>query len=162
VSRFSWITNNRRFSFAKDSRFRPPSWRYLMAQQLADGRQRLSFRVDDRRTREAARLLRALDRCPGAAGQRRQALRRPELLRAWQVHTAADPFPRWALEAWLLTDEPLGRVARECDLPLQAVEWYHEVFFHVRDRYEEDRSYVYKQVIGPPQDGDAGRTWSTS
>jgi hypothetical protein len=134
-----------------DATVRPPAWRWLLATWTVEHGKLPWHPDDDRWLRRAVRFLRALRRGRAATRRRRRARRRPAALRqAWQLYTAPPAFQRWELEARLLTDESFEEIGSKCGLAARVVEFYHEVFFHVRDRLEA-RGYIHSHVIGVKQ-----------
>jgi hypothetical protein len=70
------------------------------------------------------------------------------LFQAHGFWAAGDAPPRWALEARLLTREPLETIAAKSGLATEVVEAYEALFFQVRDHLQA-RDYILLQVIGP-------------
>src|SRR5262245_58564373 len=105
-----------------DAPQRSPAWRWLRAGYLT----RHGRAPDPRPAHDwvlRARRFLAGERPGRASGALRGALA------LWQP---TDPVPRWQLEAWLLTAEPLGAVARHCGVTPAVAVAYHELFFAVR------------------------------
>jgi len=102
--------------------YRRPEWRLLRAEYLLATGRRRDPRVDDDWVAHARA---AIQNRGGAAS-------RAATVRAAREVWAADPAVKGELEARLLTDEPLVRVAVRLALPATVVEAYTEVFFAVR------------------------------
>jgi hypothetical protein len=123
--------------------FRPVDWRWLRAADLVESRRWPRPPHDDDWVVAAMRFRRWL-RQPDVAARPFP----PGLPEAHALYAAPPSFRRWELEAWLLTREPLGRVAARCGLSQEAVEAYHAVFFDVRDCLDA-AAYILNVVIGP-------------
>jgi hypothetical protein len=139
------------FDCRADAVQRPPAWRWLLATWTVEHGKPPWYPDADRWLRQAVRFQRALRRGRAATRHHRRARRRPAALRqAWQLHTAPPAFARWELEARLLTDEPYEQIGAKCGLAARVVEYYHAIFFHVRDRLTF-RGYIQSHVIGVKQ-----------
>src|SRR5262249_20439813 len=53
----------------------------------------------------------------------------------------------WEVEARLLTDEPLARIAAKCSTTPRVIHAFEQVFFNVRDRLEAT-GYINNVVLG--------------
>jgi hypothetical protein len=116
--------------------FRVPHWRWLRAQHLARRGRRPDPGIDDRWVLHAR---------ASATGGRKA---KPAAVRAARAVWEGDPAERrWELEARLLTDEPLGRVADRCGLPPAVAEAYAEVFFSVRP-HRQATDWLLLQAVG--------------
>jgi hypothetical protein len=58
------------------------------------------------------------------------------MVEAHQCNYSPDPTIRQELEAWLLTEEPYEKIAQRFFMSPQAVEFFEQIFFNVRDRLE--------------------------
>jgi hypothetical protein len=124
---------------------RPPDWRWRLAEllhadTLAPGN---PGRADPLVRRAAAFLAGAAD---------------PALERAAAVR-AEPPVDRGELEGRLLGGQLLCETAQAMGLSPDAVELYHELFFHVRDRLGERvwlKGVAAGPVPGPPGPSDVG------
>ena len=96
-----------------------------------------------RSVHEAVPFLRTLQRNTNQA-----ARTWPSLHAAYALYAQPPDLRRWELEARLLTTEPFEQVASKCLLTAAAVEAYHGVFFHVRERLGA-RCYILNEVISP-------------
>jgi len=123
--------------------FRPPGWRWHRASDVVANDRRVLPRHDDGEVRRAVAYLRCLSRGAPAA---RLARRWPELHAALEIYET-DSVRRWELEALLLTTEPFDTVAARCGIRNDAVETYHDTFFHVRDRLGA-AAYICGVAIG--------------
>ncbi|QDU21792.1 hypothetical protein [Urbifossiella limnaea] len=102
--------------------YRRPEWRWLRAEYLLATGRRRDRRIDDAWVSHARA---AIQNRGGAAS-------RAATVRAAHEIWAGDPAVKGELEARLLTDEPLDRVAVRLALPAALVEAYAAVFFAVR------------------------------
>ncbi len=102
--------------------FRPPHWRWDRAVRLDETGRRLDRRVDDDWVAAARDAIR---------GQGRTATSRT--VRAARDLWTGEPAVRHELEAWLLTDLPLGDVAVRTGLAADVVSTYEALFFAVRE-----------------------------
>jgi hypothetical protein len=124
---------------------RTPAWRWRLALRLVETGRRTTNR-HDARTRELVRFARYLDR----DADETTAVR---LTHFWSDHNDAlllhmDPssWIRWELEAWLLTDESFGGIARRMDIGEELVSVYHDCFFDVRERLHA-RGWVTSRIL---------------
>ena len=102
--------------------YRKPEWRLLRAEYLIATGRRRDRRIDDDWVAHARAALK------GRGGSGSKAA----MVRAARGVWDGDPAVKGELEARLLTDEPLDRVAARCRLPVAVVEAYAEVCFAVR------------------------------
>lgn len=145
-----WLPTSVPADWLPDSGSSSPAWRWLRAEHLAHFQTPLDPRFDDEWVGRARRLV--VDSAPrddqivrfrkdplaDAAGQ------------ALDVWRSNNPYGRWKLEALLLTSEPLGRVAHDCQLPAIVVQAYHQIFFEVRPHLEAANWIAWKAVgCGP-------------
>jgi hypothetical protein len=131
----------------RDHPLRPPSWRWLRAVDLADNR-KPADEVDDEWVRQALRFCLQLRRSLAEEAREELAQDMPALYQAHRLFTAPPSFQRWEIEAWLLTDEPVGQIGLKTDTSPEVIDVFHAVFFHVRDRLQA-HGYIRHQVIGP-------------
>jgi hypothetical protein len=125
---------------------REPDWRWLRAAALAaDGRPIPGHY--DARTRQAVRFARALHGCADDAARAKLTRRRPALAAAHALYAAEPSWPRWELEAWLLTDEPIEQIAVRMEMHDDVVATYHDLFFDVRGRLQA-KDWVAHHVPG--------------
>jgi len=59
---------------------------------------------------------------------------------------AANPKPRWFLEALLLTNEPIAEIAKRTDLSIATLAAYEQLFFDVRSR-PRARDWILSQAV---------------
>lgn len=132
-----------------DSPMHSPSWRWIRARWLFETNSRASPRLDDREVRRARDFLVRRARLEQAQNQdlKRPARPSPAIEAALQLACVADPLKRGELEAFLLTDKPLGEIARRFGLPTAVVASYHDLFYSVRDR-PEARDWIMAKAIG--------------
>ena len=133
---------------------RPPCWRWKRAQSLATSGRPLDPRIDD----EWVSLARSA--IMGVNGHKPQVA---ATIEARDFSFAEPPERRWEMDARLLTDEPLDRVARRFGITPAAVEAYAALFFDVRGvRAASDwllvRAVGYRPGIGFAK-GDLAGVW---
>ncbi len=63
-----------------------------------------------------------------------------------EIHQA-NRMPRWAMEAWLLSGEPLEVVGEQTGQEVEVVEWYVAAFFDLGERIQAP-GFVTHEVIG--------------
>jgi hypothetical protein len=95
----------------------------------------------------AVGFLRELHRCLADAPWRLLAPRWDDLGEAYALYTEEPSWPRWELEARLLTDQPLDEIAVRLDTSPAVVDAYHATFFDVRGRLRA-RGWVANHVPG--------------
>jgi hypothetical protein len=100
--------------------FRTLAWRFERARALRE-QQRRAARCDDIWVRRALSWLRA---------PRRQQPWHSAIAAAHALYEA-NSFPRWSVEAWLLTEEPTPVVAVACSLPVEVVHAFAHLFFDI-------------------------------
>lgn len=126
---------------------RPPDWRWLRAVRLVEDGRRGSRRLDDDRVRKAVRFVRQVRRRLGDAVRARLAARWPGVFKAHALFSTSPCWDRWELEARLLTEEPIDRIAARLCLDAQAVVAYHDLFFDVRHRLRS-KDWIANHVLG--------------
>jgi hypothetical protein len=124
--------------FMKEFPFRRPQWRServfeMLAHQPRPLRPR---RYDDHFVRAFWRYSRL--RLAAADDEQRQERIRLEMPHVSQAHELyhSDVERRYVVEARLLTRESLGTIGQRLGVEARAVEYFHELFFHVRDRMQ--------------------------
>jgi hypothetical protein len=135
------------FSWRRESPFRPPDWRWKLANRLLVEKLPRRPETKDPWVRRIARHLR-----PGRVVEGLRSPRRASydhvLAEASAIRFAADPLIGGEVEAWVLTGEPTPVVAGLSGLDEPVVEAYERCFFDVRPKLEA-WSYVIHIVIGP-------------
>jgi len=127
--------------------YRTPAWRFARAGWLFERGKRINRRFDDEWVARTRRFLAAQGRNPSGPDRRRSARLDPPLQGALDLSREEHPHRRWQVEAFLLTPEPLEEVARRCDLPVETLEAYHEVLFHVRPHLGAG-DWIMARVVG--------------
>ncbi len=130
-----------------ETALRSPAWRWLRAVDLADSDRRVVQGSDDKHVRAAVRFVRALELVRSDRVKARLARRFPALHAAHALYAAGPSWPRWELEARLLTDESFDRIGDRLGLSGATVEAYHDVFFDVRGRLDT-YDWVAHHVLG--------------
>lgn len=136
--------------------FSPPDWRWRRAVWLAEHGPRRCPAREGALVVAAVRYLRDLGRGRGKAARADLAVRLPALAGAVDLDLAPEPWPRWVLEARLLTGEPCATTAAKCGLAPDTVDAYHDLFYCVRPRLEA-RGYILHTAIGPRAHGPLGK-----
>jgi hypothetical protein len=126
--------DHRPTTWLPDSPFRSPAWRWDRANWLYEHGGPTDKRFDDAWVARARDFLAARGRRAEAQPTRRHHRHDPHIQAALDLWQADPPAPRWRLEARLLTGAPLDEVARLCDLSVEAIETFHQLFFDVRPR----------------------------
>jgi hypothetical protein len=126
--------DHRPTTWLPDSPFRSPAWRWERANWLHDHGGRTDRRIDDAWVARARDFLAARGRQAEARPSRRHRAHDPHIQAALDLWRADPPAPRWRLEARLLTGAPLDEVTRLCDLSVEVIETFHQLFFEVRPR----------------------------
>jgi hypothetical protein len=117
-----------------DSPFRSPAWRWERATWLYEHGGPTDKRIDDAWVARARDFLAARGRRAQARPTRRRRADDAHIQAALDLWQADPPAPRWRLEAHLLTGAPLDEVTRLCDLSVEVIETFHQLFFEVRPR----------------------------
>lgn len=125
------------------SLFRVPAWRFAKASWLHARGKRPSRLDDDDGVRRAWRFL-AAQRRTTPARRSRQDLAIQVAMSIWEEE---DPHRRSVIEALLLTTEPMWAIAARFNLPVEAIECYHEVFFDVRPHLDAS-GWIMARAIG--------------
>src|SRR5262245_27772616 len=112
----------------------PLDWRAERARRLCLAGRRACKR-DDVWVRVAAQYLHWRAKQVKANGVLAIPADLASLHRAWEI-VEGPPWPRWRLEAWLLTGAPLEEVARACEVDPGTAEAYARVHFDVLDSLE--------------------------
>ena len=145
-------------NFYKDNPFRPLDWRAQRVMQLLSRRHERPRRYDDRWVRRYWRFLRSLD-AAGANDERRSEvlLALNDVSQAHVLYFGSDSHQRQILVARLLTSEPFGDIAKRSGMQTEAVEFFEQVFFCVRDRLHSDdwiRNMALRRPAGQiPENG---------
>ena len=125
--------------------FREVNWRWRRAQQIIKDGEPISAKTDDIWTRRAANYVKASSSCssrrPNAAALRTMR----DITVAQQL--AEEEEIRWAVEAELLSGEPITDVARKAGVEPSAITAFESLFFHVLDRLECS-AYIRHKVLG--------------
>ena len=125
--------------------FRPPSWRWGLANRLLTERLPRRPETQDPWVQRIVKHLRSIQ---GVESSRRHGRCDRLIAEAAAIRFAPDPLIRSELEAWILTGEPVGDVAKLAGYGLDVVEAYEQSFFDVRHKLNAP-SYVLHVVIGP-------------
>ena len=125
---------------------RPLAWRWELACLLIQQQRRISTRNDDAWVQAAVRFKRRLERSNGAAALGRLKSSEPGLFAAYELFDSGG-FPRWRVEAWLLTGLSMLELANRSGLPVAAVEAFEALFFNVSDRLDA-AGYITTIAIG--------------
>ncbi len=125
---------------------RPRDWRRQRAQELVATGKRPRRDRDDQHVAAATAFLKA-----EAAGPKRRPRRKPNRT-AVEIRTAQEIFQandqrRWALEAWLLTREPIAVAAERAGVPAGVACWYARLFFDLDERLNAP-GFITHEVIG--------------
>src|SRR5262249_27645280 len=121
---------------------RPPAWRWLRAADLWEQGGEPSDPRDDVWVRKALRLHRALRQEKDL--QKRTRL--SALFRAYQLYCDESLLP-WEVEARLLTDESLGRIASKGGTPPKVIHADQKLFYCVRERLQST-GHIVTQALG--------------
>jgi hypothetical protein len=106
---------------------------------------------DDHCVRAYYRLLVSLQAAGSSAQRRQRAIeQRAPFYRAHTLYFEPDHELRDILAAWLLTDEPLAKIANRFATDEQTVEYFEALFFNVRDRLSA-RAWIGKVIRGWPE-----------
>jgi len=145
--------------FYKDNPFRPLQWRADRAMQmLAHQPSPLRPREYDDRPVRAYRgfLIRLLN--AGGKEDARQALlaEQPYVYQAHMLRYGPDTPRRQILEARLLTRESLAQIAERFATKAPTIQYYEQLFFHVRDRLD-NTDWIAKVILGTPESRAAGK-----
>jgi hypothetical protein len=90
----------------------------------------------------------AQSRC-ASSGENNKAARCDHVVRlAHEIWREEPSHRRSVIESLLLTAEPFERIAMRFDLPVEVIECYHEIFFHVRPYLDRGRDWIMGRVIG--------------
>jgi hypothetical protein len=129
---------------------RPPDWRRVRAQELADTGKPFSRSRDDSAVRAATKYLRKAQqmnlRTDRIISKTMQAVSS-----VFQLYENNYAFVKWIIEAAVLADAPRDMLAYELNTSEKVIEMYELIFFDVRpylDRY----SWVMGGIIGPAMD----------
>jgi hypothetical protein len=136
--------------FNKDSRNRPPDWRWQLAGHLL--KHHSGFVPESLREEvlcEAVYVRRAVQQQgPGDEGLLALMELSPSYYDAWDLYRADDGSARWEIEARLLAREPMAEIARKVGVSEEAVSVYEALFFNVLDRLDCP-GYIMHAVLGP-------------
>lgn len=128
------------------SPFRKPTWRWQVAQHLADRNDPMQLPWSDPWIEQAVEYLQCGLISAEALREEADPVWLPIHLAAY-LHNAGSGHLRHELEARLLTAADARQIAAMCGLAPELVEAYEALFFDVRDRLRH-RSYIFHQVIG--------------
>lgn len=128
---------------------RDPAWRANRALELVESgaRPKQPTLADDEKIREFRRFLMEW-RKGGESRKQRLCLENPGLFFAYRIHQCPDPEYRAIVEAKILAREPDDYIAADISTCSEAIPWYHDLFFDVRERMHS-RMYITKCVLGP-------------
>ena len=129
-----------------DCSWRPVDWRWQRANLLLQTRERLGPGDDD----AVQVILQFLREQRGQLDSSRAAISddsKTRVQHACEIHHA-NRMPRWALESWLLSGEPVEVVGEQIGQEVELVRWYATVFFDLGDRITAP-GFVTHEVIGP-------------
>jgi hypothetical protein len=130
--------------------FRTPKWRLERVVYLVGHRpDSRPGRHDDHYVRIYWQVLRALAAAGDDRAKREVVFRDyPHVCRAHGLHYSPDLERRQILEARLLTQETIEEIATRFDAAPQVIEYYEQLFFHVRDRLQCS-DWIRKVILGP-------------
>jgi hypothetical protein len=140
--------NDGDLTWMRESPFRPPDWRWRLAQlslkeKLPRRPETLDFWV-----RRIAKYLRANREQSTSSRPCKRSSFDHVLGEAARIRFASDPLIAGEMEAWVLADEPISLIAKHCGLAEGVVEAYEKCFFDARTRLEA-KSYINHIVLGP-------------
>jgi len=140
--------NDGDLTWMRESPFRPPDWRWRLAQLSL--KEKLPRRPETRDpwVRRIAGFLRAGRERTRSRAPRRGSSFDTALVEAARIRFAADPLIAGEMGAWVLADEPISLIAKHCGLAEGVVETYEKCFFDARTRLEA-KSYINHIVLGP-------------
>ncbi len=132
--------------FRETSPFRPPNWRWAMATYLLDhGDNTSSMFHSDQWIAPLFRFAESLRACRGQSVEYDGVAAEPLLMDAFKIYSGPRTLERTLLEAWILTGLPSSEIAAKTSIPVEVIDQYEVVFFHVRDRL--DSRYVEQTVL---------------
>jgi hypothetical protein len=124
-----------------DSPFRVPSWRFARASWLQERGKRASRRFDDEWVARAWRFMTTESRSS------RTSRLDSVIAMAAEISREGDGTRRWQIEAFLLTSEPMEKIADRVHLPVEVIHAYHQLFFDVRPHLRAG-DWIMSQAIG--------------
>lgn len=126
---------------------RAPDWRYNRALEVASSRKRASRRVDDAATFQAIRFLRAYRQLTDDREREYLFQHDMGLYYAHAIYTESEePDTRFVVEARLLAGQTDEEIAQLVSTLPATIEWYHRLFFDVRERLSH-RDYIVNTVL---------------
>ena len=130
------------------SPYRPPDWRWQLAEYLIGHPRSPMRQLADDRTRQALDYLRDLGRLRSERGRAKLQLRLPDVHAAWAI-AKAGPWGGLSreIEARLLAGQDDAATARRCGLDPGAVAAFADLHFDVRPRLQVT-AYIVHSVIG--------------
>ncbi len=137
--------------------YRPVDWRWQRAQAWSTRTDRRGWKKEDFWTREAAIALR-----PRPWWFRPTAVlaARLQRIRTAQELGNGGSFQTVLRHAWILTGEPIDRIADILSEPVESLTVYERLFFDVQDRLEAEIA-ILMRVIGPqPPAGRFRAAWA--
>jgi hypothetical protein len=127
---------------------RPIDWRWKRAEALRAEQRVFGQFENDRWVVRAREFQRGLDQATTEEAYARLAGSDPGVALAHRIWAQGEHPVRWHLEARLLTEESLTKIASRCQLDEGTVEAYEALFFGVRDEFFKTDSLLFR-VIGP-------------
>src|SRR5437879_5467367 len=118
-----YVANDHLFVLQCEHPHRPPDWRWQRAHHLADKPDcPVALANADLGVAQALLLVQDLaqpsaDMTPSPSAHRA----------AYEIYSGSDRLRRWEIEAYLLTREPLERIAARCGVPGDVLAVYGEV-----------------------------------
>lgn len=130
-----------------DNPNRPPDWRWQYAQWLGQHKKNARSDKDDRYVCVLKRYLAAHSKCKTDEEIELLAFKFPGLFWAEQIRNTKNRDTRWAIEARLLSEEPLEDIAQKIHTSVDTIKWYELVFFNVLP-YLRCKDYIVLNVLG--------------
>ena len=126
---------------------RPADWRWLRAVGIAKGDLPDDKRLGDRTVRKIRFLAEATQRALKQDEELGIVLKRPELYWAYRIYSDLSPASKAELEARILADDDIDRIAERAAVSPEVIKAYEEVFFDAR-RFLTNRGYIVNVIIG--------------
>jgi hypothetical protein len=129
-----------------------PHWRWDAAKAATQGT--VSTPRGDAAVAAAQRFWHRWARCRTALERNRVARQMPNVFAAFAIFDE-DRRDRHALEARILANEPLSRIAAKTGFSGPVIQTYEEIFFDVRSRLDQV-DFIWNHVIGQDSRGGQG------
>jgi hypothetical protein len=129
---------------------RVPNWRWLRAQDIAQGGPPATMRRDGATStiliRRAARFYKALQNYDSDERQMKLAWERPDMFWAHYMYDQLHNPMRWSIEARILAGESNQEIARRIGCAEEIIQIYEGLFFNVRDKLNR-KDYILHTVL---------------